>query len=45
MGKGRFGKRTTEFTQNTVLKGQGFEGLVGLLLKKKINEIENLSSQ
>lgn len=31
MGKGRFGKRTTEFTQNTVLKGQGFEGLVGLL--------------
>lgn len=44
MGRGHFGKRTTEFTQNTVLKGQGFEGLVGLL-KKKINEIENLSSQ
>lgn len=46
-GRGHFGKRTTEFTQNTVLKGQGFEGLVGLLKKKKkhtINEIENLSS-
>lgn len=45
-GQGSFGKKTTEFTQNTVLKGQGFEGLVGLLKKKKtINEIENLSSQ
>lgn len=34
MGRGHFGKRTTEFTQNTILKGQGFEGLVGLLKKK-----------
>jgi hypothetical protein len=29
--RGRFGKRTVQLTQNTVFKGQGFEGLVGLL--------------
>lgn len=43
--KGHFGRRIIELTQNTVFKGQGFEGPVGFALKKKtINEIENLSS-
>lgn len=44
--RGHFGRRIIELTQNTVFKGQGFEGPVGLTLKKKktINEIENLSS-
>lgn len=35
MRRGHFGKRTVQLTQNTVFKGQGFEGLVGLLKKKK----------
>lgn len=34
MYKGHFG-RIIELTQNTVFKGQGFEGPVGLALKKK----------
>lgn len=46
MCKGHFGRRIIELTQNTVFKGQGFEGPLGFALKKKktINEIENLSS-
>lgn len=33
--RGHFGRRIIELTQNTVFKGQGFEGPVGLTLKKK----------
>lgn len=33
--KGHLSRRNTEFTQNTVFKGQGFEGLVRFALKKK----------
>lgn len=36
MYKGHFCRRLTELTQNTVFKGQGFEGPVGSALKKKL---------
>lgn len=34
MCKGHFVRRIIELTQNTVFKGQGFEGLAGFAFKK-----------